>query len=105
MFRHCLLINHKASGESNEGTQAIFKNKKSYQHMQTSSLFSLDLRDLGKGLLVAVGGAVIATIETSINAGSLSLNWPSIGSVALAAGLAYLGKNFLTPAQTVTPAP
>jgi len=72
--------------------------------MQTSSLFSLDLTDLGKGLLVAVGGAVIAAIETSIKAGSLTLNWPSIGSIALAAGLAYLGKNFFTPAKTVTPA-
>jgi len=71
--------------------------------MQTSSLFSLNLQDLGKGLIVAVGGAVIAAVESSIQAGSISLNWQSIGSVALAAGLSYLGKNFFTPAKTVTP--
>jgi hypothetical protein len=70
--------------------------------MQTSSLFSLDFKDLGKGLLVAVGGAVIAAIETSIQAGALTFNWKTIGGVALAAGLSYLGKNFFTPAQTVT---
>jgi hypothetical protein len=71
--------------------------------MQTSSLFSLNFKDLGKGLLVAVGGAVIAAIETSVQAGSLTFNWKTIGGVALAAGLSYLGKNFFTPAQTVTP--
>ena len=71
--------------------------------MQTSSLFSLDFKDLGKGLLVAVGGAVVAAVESSIQAGSLSFNWKSIGATALAAGIAYLGKNFFTPAKTVTP--
>jgi hypothetical protein len=69
--------------------------------MQTSSLFSLNLQDLGKGLVVTVGGAVIAAVESSIQAGTVSLNWQSIGSVALAAGLSYLGKNFFTPAKTV----
>jgi hypothetical protein len=72
--------------------------------MKTSSLFSLDFKDLGKGLLVAIGGAVITAIENSISAGSLTFNWKAIGSVALAAGLSYLGKNFFTPAQTITPA-
>ena len=72
--------------------------------MKTSSLFTLDFVDLAKGLLVAVGGAVIAAIETSVQAGTLSFNWKTIGSVALASGLSYLAKNFFTPAQTVTPA-
>jgi len=71
--------------------------------MKTSNLFSLNLRDLGKGLLVAVGGAVIAAVETSLQTGSLTFNWRSIMGVAIAAGLSYLGKNFFTPAQTVTP--
>jgi len=72
--------------------------------MKTSSLFSLDFKDLGKGILVAVGGAVIAAVESSIQAGSLIFNWKAIGGVALAAGLSYLVKNLFTPAQTVTPA-
>jgi len=71
--------------------------------MKTSNLFSLNLRDLGKGLLVAVGGAVIAAVETSFQASSLTFNWRSIMGVAIAAGLSYLGKNFFTPAQTVSP--
>ena len=71
--------------------------------MQTSNLFTLNLRDIGKGLLVAIGGAVIAAIETTIQSGSLTFNWKSISGIALAAGLSYLSKNFFTPAQTVTP--
>ena len=72
--------------------------------MQTSSLFTLNLKDLGKGLIVAAGGAVITVIETSLQTDSLTFNWKYIGSVALAAGLSYLSKNFFTPAKTVSPA-
>jgi hypothetical protein len=71
--------------------------------MQTSSLFSLDFKDLGKGLLVAIGGAVIATIQASVQVGTLTLNLKTISSVALAAGLSYLAKNFFTPARPITP--
>jgi hypothetical protein len=71
--------------------------------MKTSNLFSLNWADFGKGLIVAVGGASIALIEATLQAGSLNFDWVKIGSTALAAGLAYLGKNFFTPAQNVTP--
>ena len=72
--------------------------------MKTSSLFSLNLADLGKGLLVAVGGAAITAIESAIRAGSLSFDWKAIAGVAVTAGLSYLGKNFFTPAKIVTSA-
>lgn len=71
--------------------------------MKTSPFLSLDWKDLGKGLLVAVGGAVIAAIEGAASSGSLlTYNWKTIGGVAIAAGGAYLTKNLFTPAQTVT---
>jgi len=73
--------------------------------MKTSPLFRLDLRDAAKGLIVAVGGAVITLIENSISAGTFQLDWKKIGMAALAAGLAYLIKNFFTPSQVVTPVP
>lgn len=72
--------------------------------MKTSALFSLGLNDFGKGLLVAIGGAVVAAIETSLQAGSLTFDWKAIGTAALAAGVSYLAKNFFTPAQIVTTA-
>lgn len=71
--------------------------------MKTSNLYSLDLKDLAKGLVVAVGSAVIATVQTSLQAGSLNFNWKLIGTVALGAGIAYLGKNFFTPASIKQP--
>lgn len=72
--------------------------------MKTSPLFSLNLIDLAKGIVVAAGGAVITAIQTSISAGSLAFSWKTTGGVALAAGLSYLGKNFFTSAKTVIPA-
>ena len=72
--------------------------------MKTSDLFSLNWTDAGKGLLCAVAGAVISQVTASIQAGNLNINLTSLWHGALVAGLAYLGKNFFTPAQTVTPA-
>ncbi len=73
--------------------------------METSKFGSIDLRDIAKGLIVAVGGAVITVIQATLSAGSLTFNCSAIGSVALAAGMSYLGKNFFTPAKTVSPVP
>lgn len=70
----------------------------------TSSFLSLNSQDFVKGLLVAVGGAVIAVIENTVQAGSLTFDWKAIGSTALAAGVSYLGKQFFTTAKIVTPA-
>lgn len=72
--------------------------------MKTSNLYSLDLKDLAKGLIVAVGSAVVATIQTSLQKGSLAFNWNLIGTVALGAGIAYLSKNFFTSASVKNPA-
>lgn len=72
--------------------------------MQTSSLFNLDLKDLTKGFLVAVISAFITALQNSAAAGSIIFNWQNIGSVALAAGLSYLCKNFFTPSKIVSQA-
>jgi hypothetical protein len=72
--------------------------------MKTSSLFTLNLSDFGKGLLVAVGGAVVAAIESALTTTPVTFNWKQIGLTALAAGVAYLGKNFFTDAKVVTQA-
>lgn len=72
--------------------------------MKTSNLYSLDLKDLTKGLIVAVGSAIVTTIQTSLQTGSLNFNWKLIGTVALGAGIAYISKNFFTPSSFKTPA-
>jgi hypothetical protein len=69
--------------------------------MKTSPLFNINLYDVIKGLIVTAGGAAMAVIENSLQTGSLAFNWKQIGMTALAAGVAYLAKNFFTPAQTI----
>ncbi|MEO6610758.1 MAG: hypothetical protein ABIT05_01455 [Chitinophagaceae bacterium] len=69
--------------------------------VRTSTQFSLDIRDGLKGLLVAVITPVFTVIINSLEAGSLTFNWKAIAITALTAGLAYVLKNFLTPAKVV----
>lgn len=72
--------------------------------MEQSKQFSLNLRDAINGLVVAVGGAVVSVLETTITAGSFTINWKQLGSVALAAGIAYIGKNYFTkPTEAAAP--
>jgi hypothetical protein len=68
---------------------------------QTSGFLSLNWKDLGKGLIVAVIGAVVTPIYSSLEAGSLVINWKQVLTIGLTAGLSYLLKNLFTPAQTV----
>lgn len=65
----------------------------------TSKQYTLNLNDWWKGLLVAVITPIITIIMTSLQAGSLTFNWVAIGTTALAALLAYIMKNFLTPGK------
>ena len=71
----------------------------------TSNQFTLNVKDVLKGLLVAIITPVFTVIMSSLNAGSLTFDWKAIGVTALAAGLAYILKNFLAPAAIIIDAP
>ncbi len=71
----------------------------------TSSQFTLNLKDVLKGLLVAVLTPVITIIIDSISSGGLTFNWTLIGVTALTAGLSYIVKNFLSPGTVVIEQP
>lgn len=66
--------------------------------MKHSTFFNLNWQDLLKGLVVAVLGAVVAIIAPSIQDGSLIFDWTVIWHTGVAAGVAYLSKNLLSPA-------
>lgn len=68
----------------------------------TSKLYSLDKNDLLKGLLMAVVTPCLVIIQSSIDSGTLTLDWKNIGMAAVGGGVAYLLKNFFTPSQVVT---
>lgn len=71
----------------------------------TSKQYTLNLRDLVRGALVAIITPVFTIMLTSLNAGELVFNWKAIGATALAALLSYLLKNFLTSTEiTIKPA-
>jgi hypothetical protein len=72
--------------------------------MKTSNIFSLDLQDAVHGLIVAVGGAIVAAVESALTTIPVSFNYKQIALVALAAGVSYLGKKFFTSAKIVSDA-
>ena len=72
--------------------------------VKTSALFSLNLADAAKGLVVAVVSAVLSGVYTALTTTPIVLDFKQIGLVGLTAGIAYLVKNFLTPAQVVAKA-
>ena len=64
-----------------------------------SFLFKLDGNDLLKGLIVAVLGAVFATLAQWFNMPGFDLatfDWTELFKVGFLAGFAYLSKNFLS---------
>ena len=67
----------------------------------SSKRFTLNLNDFWKGLLVAVGGAIVSAALTSLEQGSLTFDWKKIAVGALTAGLAYLGKNLFDKPKIV----
>ena len=74
----------------------------------TSAFGSINWRDALHGLYVAVLGAILSPLLQWLDALQsgkiLVLDWKQIGITALGAGIAYLVKRFLTPAQIITPA-
>lgn len=62
-----------------------------------SDFFSLNWRDLGKGLVVAVITAVLTYAWTAIEAGGLtSIDWNAVGTTAIISAIGYLMKNLVT---------
>jgi hypothetical protein len=68
----------------------------------TSTKYWLNARDFTKALIVAAITPVVPVIMQSMSAQTWVFDWTTIWHTATAAGVAYLTKNFFTPAQTVT---
>jgi dihydroxyacetone kinase len=66
--------------------------------MKESPLFTINWRDVTRGLIMAVITPVLFLVQQTLETGSLQFNWQKIGMVAVAAGVGYVIKNFLTPA-------
>lgn len=67
-----------------------------------SKKFSIELRDLLKGGLLAVIASVAPLLQATLDSGELTFNWKAIGITAMGTFVAYIIKNFLAPAQVTT---
>ena len=64
-----------------------------------SEIFRLGQRDFVKGIVVAVLGAVLATLAQWVNAPGFdfaTFQWGEILKIATSAAIFYLSKNFLS---------
>lgn len=66
-----------------------------------SKQFSLKMRDVLRGLIMAILTPAVLIIQQSVEAGILTFNWHSIAMASVAGGLAYLVKNFLEPTKVI----
>ena len=69
--------------------------------MKTSKQFSLDYRDILKGLLMSILTPALFIVQQSLDKGELVFNYKQVAVAAVAGGVAYLIKNFLTPSKTI----
>lgn len=71
------------------------------QTVTTSKRWTLNWQDILKGLKVAVILPVLTIIQQSIEAGNFKVDWKLVGLTAVGGFIAYLIKNFLSPAEIV----
>lgn len=72
-----------------------------------SQLYSLDLRDVAKSLIVAIITAFLSAVLAMMQAGGLP-TWEGLQQavvMSIMAGVSYLVKNFLTNSQGETGTP
>ena len=65
--------------------------------MKQSKLFSINWRDVLRGLIMAILTPVLTLITNSVEHGELTLNWHLVYLSAVGGASAYILKNFLTP--------
>ncbi len=68
--------------------------------IETSKQFTLDWRDIGKGLVVAVVTAAFTAVQTAFD-DDFKFQWKRVVVAAVIAGAAYLTKNLFAPSQIV----
>ena len=63
-----------------------------------SELFKLSLRDIAVGALLAVGGAILVTIQGALSSGT-AIDWNLVLKVAEGSFVSYVLKNFFSDSE------
>jgi membrane protein implicated in regulation of membrane protease activity len=66
--------------------------------MKSSKLFSLNIYDFLKGLIIAILSPIIVFAQGYFANGTLDIEWQALMAVGLSGLLAYLIKNFFSDA-------
>lgn len=61
-----------------------------------SKLFTLNIKDFLKGLVMAILVPAVTIMQQSLDSGTLVLNWKTILIASISGVVAYLMKNFFT---------
>lgn len=69
--------------------------------VQTNKQFTINYRDVLRGVVVAVLTAALTALLDGLQVNGLNLDWKSIGIIGLTAGVSYLVKNVFTPTEIV----
>lgn len=72
--------------------------------MKDSKLFAVNIKDLLKGLVMAVLTPAVFVLQQSVEAGTFTFNWHQVALASVAGGFGYLIKNFFS-APTVKAEP
>jgi Na+/proline symporter len=72
------------------------------QKVTSSGKWAVDLRDIVKGLVLAVIVPVITVILQSAESGSFKLDWQAIATTALSALSGYILYKLPQPAKEIT---
>ena len=62
---------------------------------------TLQVRDLVRGLIMAILTPAVLILQQSLEAGILTFNWQQIAMASVAGGFAYLVKNFFEPTKII----
>lgn len=67
-----------------------------------SPFLNVDFKDLAKGFVLAVLTSVLTIVYTTLQSGSLAIDWKLCLTTSLTSGIAYLLKNLFTNSKGET---
>lgn len=75
------------------------------QTIATPAQGTINLKDLGKGFIITLAGAILGGIYPVLSAGTFNIDWVPILSTSLGAGVGYIIKNLSDKAKIVVTNP
>lgn len=64
--------------------------------MGKSTIYNLNVNDVLKGIIIAIGTPVLLIVQQTLDSGQLSFNWKQISMAAIGGFITYLSKNFFS---------